>query len=136
MHNTAYPAYPAAYLLHSLNDTRVVTFGASKQTEYIVALSAVSKPGSVQSGAVGSNVYSNLYYPSIADHMDNAGWVFSVHNAIDSLSYVKLVAQTNNASATNNLHDQSLTSSGNMRHVTRGINGAFSRLSCHNTTQH
>ena len=136
MHNVAYPAYPAACLLHSLNGTRVVSFGSEAQTDSIVALSAVSRPGSVQSGAVGGDVYSNLFYPSVASHMDNSGWVFSVRNNTDTRSYVKLVAQTNNASATNNVHDQALTSSPNMGHTTRGINGRFTRLVCHNTTQH
>ena len=127
--NTAFPAYPTAYLQHSLNGTRTLTFATYTSTSTITALSPVSKPGSVQT-TVGGNIYTNLICPSTADRMDNAGWVFSVTNSTGPATLVKLVAATNNASATNNLHDQSLLSSGSMGHVTRGINGQFSRMAC------
>ena len=130
--NTAYPAYPTAYLLQSLNGTRVVRFSTYNLTSSIVALSAVTAPGTVQTSL--GQTYTNLIYPGSATHIDNAGWQFSQTNSTHQTSFVKLAAAANNATATGNLLDQSLTYPP-AGHTTRGINGAFTQLACRNGTQ-
>ena len=131
--NTPYPAYPPAYLLQSLNGTRVVKFSSYNLTSSIIALSSVTKPGTVQTSL--GQTYTNLIYPASAVHIDNAGWQFSQTNSTQQLSYVKLAAGANNATAAGNLLDQSLTYPP-AGHTTRGINGAFTQLACRNVTQH
>ena len=123
--NSVYPSYPTAYLLRSLNGTRTLSFATYTQRFSIVALSAVAKPGTVQTQQGAT--YTNLFYPAAKGYIDPSGWQFSQSNG--TMSYVKLFAGANNPNASNNLQDQSLTylPAG---HTTRGTSGAFSRLSC------
>ena len=128
--NTAYPAYPTAYLLHSLNGTRTLSFATYTQRFSIVALSPVTNAGTVQTQQGAT--YTNLFYPAAKAYIDPSGLQFSQTNG--TASYAKVFAGANNPNATNNLQDQSLTYPP-AGHTTRGINGAFSKLSCKPVTQ-